>query len=185
MIGTHDSLTGDGARWLVWHPVSFLWRTQRHSVWSQMADGARYLDIRVRRTKSGWRACHGLVDLRWRFATLDGLLDLFGDRRIRLILERGSSLEFETLVQRLAEAHGNLSFACVKKGWRVLVDRDPEIRDYTFTPWLSGNTLRMNLRRLWGMRRGPLTIKSWARTHNPPVNNDIVASETVHFMDYL
>lgn len=182
MIGTHDSMTYLPARWRVFELVSFLWRTQSKTLSEQECAGTRYFDIRVRRTRKGWQVCHGLVDLRMRFGSLEEVLDMFTPYLVRLILERGDDELFISEVRALEERYRNLSFACLKKGWQVIVDRDPVLKDYCFTPWLSGLGFWENVKRLWSLRREPLTIKGWARKHRPELDRD---EETVRFLDYL
>ena len=179
MLGSHDSMTFLPARHRVFELFSFLWRTQTKDLRQQAAAGVAYFDIRVRRTKSGWRLCHGLVDMNREFVRLDVLLEwvscmgynpnLRGEPYIRLILERGDSCRFEQLASRLAAQFPNVSFIGIKKEWKVLLNRDPVIVDKTFTPWLSGLTVWENVRRWWGMvcSGEPLTIKGHARRINP------------------
>ena len=138
-------------------------------------------------TAGAWRLCHGLVDLDMERGSLGALLDELAGLRVRLILERGDSLEFEVLIPRLRERYPNLSFACIKKGWRVLLDRDMPIVDYTFTPWLSGLSFRQNICRLFDMiRRGePMGIRRWARRYNPEITGELRTDKRVHFVDML
>lgn len=84
---------------------------------------------------------------------------------IRLILERGNSMQFEMNAARLAERFPEISFIAVKRGWKVLLDRDPEMEDLTFTPWLSDLSFRENMKRLWNKIRSgePMSIASNAR----------------------
>lgn len=195
MIGTHDSFTYLRARRRVMELFSGIWRTQRLTLEEQRAAGVGYVDVRIRRTKvlsrngtaGAWRLCHGLVDLDMEWDSLGALLDELTGLRVRLILERGDSLEFEVLIPRLRERYPNLSFACIKKGWRVLYDGGEELIDHTFTPWLSGLSFRQNIRRLQGMiRRGePMSIRRWARRYNPKITDELRADRRVHFVDML
>lgn len=195
MIGTHDSFTYLRARRRVMELFSGLWRTQKLTLEEQRAAGVGYVDVRIRRTKvfsrngtaGAWRLCHGLVDLDMERGSLGALLDELADLRVRLILERGDSLEFEVLIPRLRERYPNLSFACIKKGWRVLYDGGEELIDHTFTPWLSGLSFRQNIRRLQGMiRRGePMSIRRWARRYNPEITGELRTDKRVHFVDML
>lgn len=182
MIGTHDSMTYLPARWRVFELVSFLWRTQYKTLSEQECVGARYFDIRVRWTRQGWQVCHGLVDLRMRFGSLDEIMEMFSPHLVRLILERGDTATFLAEISGVASLYPNLSYACIKRGWKVLVNRDPVIKDYCFTPWLSGLSFWDNVKRLWSLRREPKTIKGWARKHRPKLDED---EETVRFVDYL
>ena len=197
MLGSHDSMTFLPARHRVFELFSFLWRTQTKSLHQQATEGVAYFDIRVRRTKSGWRLCHGLVDLNREFVRLDVLLEwvscmgyyrsLRGKPYIRLILERGDSCEFEQLAPRLAARFPNVSFIGIKKGWKVLLNRDPVIVDKTFTPWLSGLTVWENVKRLWRMLRNgePMTIKSHARRITEELDGCAIKEGAVLFMDMV
>ena len=197
MLGSHDSMTFLPARHRVFELFSFLWRTQTKDLRQQAAAGVAYFDIRVRRTKGGWRLCHGLVDLNREFVRLDVLLEwvscmgynpnLRGEPYIRLILERGDSGKFEQLAHRLAARFPNVSFIGIKKDWKVLLNRDPLIVDKTFTPWLSGLTAWENVKRLWRMLRNgePMTIKSYARRITEELDGCAIKEGAVLFMDMV
>ena len=195
MIGSHDTMTFLRARFRFMELFAFLWRTQTKSLTDQAMAGVRYFDIRVRRDKGMWRLCHGVVDLDQSFITLAQLIgyvlsyavrsNIDSKPYIRLILERGDSLEFETVAPRLAERFPSISFIAIKRDWKVLLNRDPEIEDFTFLPWLSDNSFRQNLKRLWGMirRREPLTIASHAKRNPALIDREMVNSDKVYFMD--
>lgn len=194
MVGSHDSMTFMRARYRFMELFTILWRTQTRDLTDQAMAGVRYFDIRVRRDKGMWILCHGLVDLDKVFSSLDKLIEyvdilgshpgLGGRPYIRLILERGDSLEFETAAPRLAEKFPGICFIAIKRGWRVLLNRDPEIVDMTFVPWLSDNSFKENMKRLWQMIRSgkPLSIAAHARS-NPEIDPEMVRSETVYFLD--
>ena len=186
MLGSHDSMTYLPARHRVFELFSFLWRTQTKDLRQQAAAGVAYFDIRVRLTKTGgWRLCHGLVDLNREFERFDLLLEwvscmgyypgLRGKPYIRLILERGDSSLFESLAPLLPLRFPNVCFIGIKKGWKVLLNRDPDILDQTFAPWLSRLTVWENVKRLWRMirQREPLTIAAYARALAPIRQADI------------
>lgn len=197
MLGSHDSMTFLPARHRVFELFSFLWRTQTKDLRQQAAAGVAYFDIRVRRTKGGWRLCHGLVDLNREFVRLDVLLEwvscmgynpnLRGEPYIRLILERGDSCEFEQLAPRLAARFPNVSFVGIKKGWKVLLNRDPDILDKTFVPWFSGLTVWENVKRLWRLvrQRGPLTIAAYARALAPITQAYAINCDFIIFRDLI
>ena len=90
-------------------------------------------------------------------------------------------------MSRLAEQFPNVSFIGIKKGWKVLLNRDPLIVDKTFTPWLSGLTTWENEKRLWLMiRRGePMTIKSHARRITEELDGCAIKEGAVLFMDMV
>ena len=197
MLGSHDSMTFLPARHRVFELFSFLWRTQTKSLRQQAAAGVAYFDIRVRRTKGGWRLCHGLVDLNREFERLDQLLqwvscmgynpDLRGEPYIRLILERGDSSLFEALAPLLPLQFPNVCFIGIKKGWKVLLNRDPYILDKTFVPWFSGLTVWENVKRLWRLvrQRGPLTIAAYARALAPITQDYAINCDYIIFCDRI
>lgn len=185
MIGTHDSYTYLKARNRVYEWFSFLWRTQSKSIEQQKEAGVTYFDIRVYRDYAhlGWRVCHGIVDFDIIFDSLENILTEFPTYKVRIILERGGDIEevwFAKDIEKVKD-FTNLSFACIKKDWKVLIDRDPAIIDYTYTPWLSSLSFWENIKRFNFFS----TIKRWAKRHNPIIGRGLVNSEVVHFMDYV
>lgn len=184
MIGTHDSYTFLPARKKVFEWFSFLWRTQVKSITQQREIGVSYFDIRVRRDGNVWRVCHGLVDFDLTFMDIDSIVLRFApyQNKIRIILERGGSEDlFEKEILEGASSYSALSFACIKKGWKVILNRDPRIFDYTYIPWMSGMSFWKNIRRFNFFS----TIKKWARKHNPVVEDVLIRSNDVYFMDYV
>lgn len=184
MIGTHDSYTFLPARKKLFEWFSFLWRTQVKSIAQQKEIGVTYFDIRVRRDRNVWRVCHGLVDFNKIFNSISNILELFSTYKVRIILEKGDSTDknlFINSVLACAE-YPSLSFACIKSGWKVIIDRDPHIWDYTYTPWLSGISFWKNIKRFNFFS----TIKKWAKRHNPTINDILKKDSTnVYFMDYV
>lgn len=193
MIGSHDSITYLPTKYKIFEWFSFLWRTQNKKLLKQAKAGVTYFDIRVRKIKHGWCLCHGLVDFDKEFQTLNDLIvwvTIVGSQSnkrplIRLILERGDSILFEEQALSIAKKYSNVSFIGIKKGWKVLLDRDPVIIDLSFTPWLSGNTFKQNLKRIWSMIKNhqPLTIKSYAKRN--VITEEMLQSNKVYFMDYV
>ena len=186
MIGSHDSFTFLPARkhWLEW--FSFLWRTQNKNIKEQKECGVKYFDVRVRYDSyiQMWRVCHGIVDFNVVFGTLENIANRFSDYKLRLILERGSKEEeemFSKEIEALIDKYACLCFSCIKKGWKVLYNNDPEIIDYTYIPWLSGVSFWENIKRFNFFS----TIKRWAKKHNPIINDIIKKDSVVHFMDYV
>ena len=74
-----------------------------------------------------------------------------------------------------------LSYACIKSKWKVLVNKDPIINDYTYRPFLSDLSLWENIKRMNLFS----TIKKWAKKHNPKINEDIINNNVLYFMDYI
>lgn len=182
MIGTHDSYTFLPARKKLFEWFSFLWRTQVKSIAQQKEIGVTYFDVRVRRDGNVWRVCHGLVDFDLTFKSIGEIVNIFSVYKVRIILEReGSEDLFREEVLKNASCLA-LSFACIKSGWEVILDRDPHIFDYTYTPWLSGVSFWDNIKRFNFFS----TIKRWAKKHNPIINDILKKDSTnVYFMDYV
>ena len=74
-----------------------------------------------------------------------------------------------------------LSFSCIKKGWKVLVNKDPKMIDYSYVPFLSNLSFWQNIKRMKWFN----TIKRWAKKSNPIITKELIESETVYFMDYV
>ena len=182
MIGTHDSYTFLPARKKLFEWFSFLWRTQVKSIAQQKEIGVTYFDVRVRRDRDVWRVCHGLVDFDLTFKSIGEIVNIFSVYKVRIILEReGSEDLFRKEVLESIPCLA-LSFACIKNGWKVILDRDSHIFDYTYTPWLSGVSFWGNIKRFNFFS----TIKRWAKKHNPVINDILKKDSTnVYFMDYV
>lgn len=184
MIGTHDSYTFLQARNKIYELFSFLWRTQDKNIYQQKEAGVSYFDIRVRRDINKWRVCHGLVDFNLTFKGLEEILNCFSTYKVRIILERGNTQD-ETLFTKEAlegKYYPALTFSCIKKGWKVIVDRDPYMADFTYVPWLSGLTFWQNIKRFNFFS----TIKRWAKKHRPAIDDNIKKDTSiVYFMDYV
>lgn len=182
MIGTHDSYTYLPAKKKIFEWVSFTWRTQVKSIEEQKKEGVSYFDIRIRRDNDVWRICHGLVDFDLTYKTIEEILARFSIYKVRIILERGDN---EDLFRGEITKHVDcpaLSFACIKRNWKVLLDRDTNIIDYTYTPWLSDLSLWENIKRFNFFS----TIKRWAKKHNPNITTKMKEDKkTIYFMDYI
>lgn len=182
MIGTHDSYTFLPARKKLFELFSFLWRTQVKSIAQQKEIGVTYFDVRVRRDGDVWRVCHGLVDFNITFNSVKEIVYLFYKYKVRIILERGGSEDLFRKEVRESMSCTSLSFACIKKGWKIIINRDPHILDYTYIPWLSGVSFWENIKRFNFLS----TIKKWAKKHNPAINDALREDSTnVYFMDYV
>lgn len=184
MIGTHNSYTFLPARKKLFEWFSFLWRTQVKSIAQQKEIGVTYFDVRVRRDGNVWRGCHGLVDFNKTFKSIEEIISTFNPYRVRILLEKGNYNDEILFIKELDKCLDcpNLSFSCIKRGWKVIIDRDPVIKDYTYTPWLSNLSFWENI------KRGNFfpTIKRWARKHNPVINDTLKKDSTnVYFMDYI
>lgn len=181
MTGTHNSFTYLRAKSLILEKLSFIWRTQNKTIDEQLRLGVRYFDIRVRRSKNKWVLCHGLVDFKYSFYHLCEILILFRNDRVRIILERGGAKDLFIKEVHDISGYPELSFACIKRGWKVVLNKDPNIHDYTYKPWDSSKSFLENIKRFNFFS----TIKKWAKKHNPVIDNTLVKSKDLHFMDYV
>lgn len=195
MIGSHDSFTYLEAKYSIFNLFSFLWRTQSLTIGEQIVKGVFYFDIRVRKVskkdsnKYCWRVCHGLVDFDVEFNRIEDILKTFKPYKVRIILERGSTEDEELFINEVKEVsknYENLWFSCIKKNWIVIVDLDPYIIDYSYTPILSGNTLWSNIKRIFNfIKSGNYSIKKNAELNNPTINQELISCNQLHFMDYI
>lgn len=186
MIGTHDSFTYLKAKNKIYELFSFLWRTQTKTIKEQQDLGVKYLDIRVYRTKDGyWELCHGLVNFNKRFKMLYDILDDYQDFHIRLILEKGNSKDeecFEKELLFLPPYLAKISFAAIKKNWRIILNEKFQIMDYTYIPFYSNLSFWQNIKRMNWFN----TIKKWAKKHNPIITQKMKEDKNiVHFIDRL
>lgn len=182
MIGTHNSATGLSSRWWIFRPFSFLWRTQTKTLEQQIAEGVKYLDLRVRWRRNRWEYCHGIVGLRGGASYLSQIASFCKEHNVkaRLLLENGNAKTekwFRTCAQTIVDSP-EITFIGIKKGWKVIKNHDPHIIDYSYVPFYSNKSFWWNLKHMeWS------TIASWAKKHNPPITDEIVNDTTVHFMD--
>ena len=195
MIGSHDSFTYLEAKYSIFNLFSFLWRTQSLTIGEQIVKGAFYFDIRVRKVskkdsnKYCWRVCHGLVDFDVEFNRIEDILKTFKPYKVRIILERGSNEDEELFINEVKEVsknYENLWFSCIKKNWIVIVDLDPYIIDYSYTPFLSSNSLWSNTKRFFSLiKNGNYSIKKNSELNNPTINQELISCNQLHFMDYI
>lgn len=183
MIGTHNSYTYLPARNKIFELFSFLWRTQVKDIAQQKEIGVTYFDVRVRRDRHVWRVCHGLVDFNKTFKSIEEIVSTFNPYRVRILLEKGNCNDEVSFIKELDKCLNcpNLSFVGIKRGWMVIINRDPNMIDYTYTPWLSGLSFWENIKRFNFLS----TIKKWAKKHNPVINNDMKKDNNLYFMDYV
>ena len=195
MIGSHDSFTYLEAKYSIFNLFSFLWRTQSLTIGEQIVKGVFYFDIRVRKVskkdsnKYCWRVCHGLVDFDVEFNRIEDILKTFKPYKVRIILERGSNEDEELFINEVKEVsknYENLWFSCIKKNWIVIVDLDPYIIDYSYTPFLSSNSLWSNTKRFFSLiKNGNYSIKKNSELNNPTINQELIGCNQLHFMDYI
>lgn len=184
MIGSHDSFTYLNATSKVYEKISALWRTQTKTIQNQYKAGVRYFDVRVRRDGDIWRVCHGLVDFNQIFTRLEMIPKFFNkigeDCILRIILERGDDTLFKAEAEKLKE-NNNVTFIGIKDNWQVLYNEDPPIKDYSYIPWDSGKSIWGNITAMKYFS----SIKKHAKKNNPQITPELIADETVHFMDLI
>ena len=185
MIGSHDSFTYMNPLHSIFKLFKFIWRTQTKSITEQYNCGVRYFDIRVKYRRNRWYICHGVVTFNVSFYSIKHIIDFFNlhylNSKLRIIYERG---EYEDIFKKEIRDildNDTLSFACIKSKWEVLVNRDPIINDYTYKPILSNLSWCENIKRMNFFS----TIKSWAKRHNPKINEDMICNNVLYFMDYI
>lgn len=184
MIGTHNSLTYLPAKYKFYELFSFLWRTQNKNLYEQIQLGVTYFDIRVRFKDGKWVVCHGLVDLDLEYEHLKDIIEAFTPNKVRIILERGgyySKQLFKSTIHSLSHSYANIAFACIKEDWEIIIDDKSLIKDYCYTPWLSGLSFWRNIKRFNFFS----TIKKWAKRNNPRVTDSLLKDPVIHFIDYV
>ena len=194
-IATHDSATGEKGKGFLSFLVSPFVKTQSKTIQEQYDAGCRSFDIRVRKVskkdsnKYCWRVCHGLVDFNVEFNRIEDILKTFKPYKVRIILERGSNEDEELFINEVKEVsknYENLWFSCIKKNWIVIVDLDPYIIDYSYTPFLSSNSLWSNTKRFFSLiKNGNYSIKKNSELNNPTINQELISCNQLHFMDYI
>lgn len=204
MIATHNTFTYLPAKSKAVNLFAPLWRCQSLTLKRQYAAGVRYFDVRVApeqdaKGKTIFRLCHGRASLVMFFSSVPAL-DTYLRRRYpraayRLILERGGidSAEGETflrqantLIREAQEGKGIIDAVIVKHPWKVVFSRGTKtLREYYCHPlnWNTDMPLAYNLRHL-DLRQ--LSIRGWARRHNPAVTKAMLDDPaTVHMMDFV
>ena len=89
-------------------------------------------------------------------------------------------------VKEVSKNYENLWFSCIKKNWIVIVDLDPYIIDYSYTPFLSSNSLWSNTKRFFSLiKNGNYSIKKNSELNNPTINQELISCNQLHFMDYI
>ncbi|MDE6303324.1 MAG: hypothetical protein K2M01_00740 [Paramuribaculum sp.] len=140
-------------RWWA-RPLTFLWRCQTKNITEQIAMGATYLDIRVRYDKKhgGWRLCHGIVHLGDKcYTMLPGLLRELPEMSMRVVLERGDSIDEERFVglsQVIRQRFPNVTLFGIKAGWETIYcNKEIEniVADLFYKPSDSAKGLWSNL----------------------------------------
>ena len=98
MIGSHDTFTYEKSTSWINNNCKKWWKTQSKDIFEQYKFGIRFFDIRVYRDNCCWRTCHGKVNLRTTFNTLEDIckwMDInFPEAIYRIVLEKGDTTDF-------------------------------------------------------------------------------------------
>lgn len=204
MLATHNSFTYLPAKNPIVNLFSCLWRCQSLTLKSQYAFGVRYFDVRVAAEKTDneriiFRLCHGRANLIMTFSSIPAL-DTYLRRRYphaayRLILERGNIdttagevflRQANTLIREAKQGKGIIDAVIIKHPWKVIFSRtDIPMSEYYCHPlnWNTDMPLSYNLRHL-DLRQ--ISIRRWARKHNPPITPEMIGSrKAIHMIDFF
>ena len=154
-----------------------MWRTQNKNIKEQKECGVKYFDIRVCLDNGKYRVCHGLVNFNLVFDSLGDILDQFSTYKVRIILEKGNDWEesvFKFDVECYRE-NPTLSFAGIKKNWKVLLNRDPELIDLSYSPFRNKKNFFKDL--FTNM------IKKLSKKYK--ITDEMEKSDTVYFKDFV
>ena len=177
MIASHDTYTFLPAKNQFFELFSYLWRTQNKNIKEQKECGVKYFDIRVCLDNGKYRVCHGLVNFNLVFDSLGDILDQFSTYKVRIILEKGNDWEesvFKFDVECYRE-NPTLSFAGIKKNWKVLLNRDPELIDLSYSPFRNKKNFFKDL--FTNM------IKKLSKKYK--ITDEMEKSDTVYFKDFV
>ena len=98
MIGSHDTFTYEKSTSWINNNCKKWWKTQSKDIFEQYKFGIRFFDIRVYRDNCCWRTCHGKVNLRTTFNTLEDICKWmyinFPEAIYRIVLEKGDTTDF-------------------------------------------------------------------------------------------
>lgn len=195
MIGSHNSFTFKKSTRRLFNAFKCFWRCQDKTIQEQYNAGVRFFDLRVyHKSSHAWGIAHGLVNLYGGFGTVEAILyymhGQFPDAHFRLILEKGSDNDEEEFKDQVADAvtafdcHTKLYEAIIKSGWKIVYHNPAKefiIKDYCYTPILSGKSFWYNLTHFKFA-----TIKGYAKKHNPVIIEEMITDPvTVHFMDFV
>ena len=200
MLGSHNSYTGyEAVNKSVYNYFTKFWRCQTKSIQEQYKAGVRFFDIRVcaetvnvgGKDKVMWRSCHGLVNVDNLFTTLSVCCKQFqslgSDVKIRILLEKGNASDvtlFKNESEKVLKKYsGIITQIVIKDNWQVLYEdwKGLEVIDYCYIPWNSSKSWWYNVTHFTGS-----TIASWAKKHNPVINDIIINDKNViHFMDCI
>ncbi len=197
MIGSHNSFTYSPPVNKFYNLFKWLWRCQKDMICVQyQLCKVRYFDVRVyQKYDFDWRVAHGKVDLGVSFKDVVDIIEYFRkaypNAICRIILEKGDHITFSQRVIALLASNDYYPILkqyvhqiIIKKGWYILYNNDSmnlEIKDYTYTPILSGKSFWYNLTHFKFD-----TIKHYAKKHNPVITQEMIEDKhIVYFMDYI
>lgn len=98
MIGSHNTYTYLKSTNWVYNNCKKWWKCQEKTIQEQYDFGVRFFDIRVYRDGNLWRACHGKVNLKKTWKSLEDIcIEMeknFPEAIYRIVLEKGDAYEF-------------------------------------------------------------------------------------------
>lgn len=178
MLGSHNTFTYKSAKWKIFNLFSNFWRCQDKTIDEQYNLGVRYFDIRVRKIKNGYQICHGIIDVKRTFMSLDEICYYIGlnypNSTFRLVLERGDKSEFLRNVEFI-KTFKNLDEVIIKKPWKTIYKRKEAlpIIEYSFEDWTWKNLFKCLYKNL---------IKNKEKIS---IKDALEDKSTIHLMDYV
>lgn len=197
MLGSHNTFTYLPPKNPIYNLFRALWRCQTKSIEEQYKSGTRFFDLRLiwSKKKECWEVGHGLVKVKGiSFKSCDEIKDYmsnFPETKYRVILERGSredKARFKEEFLLLKDSDSSLVDVIVKDPWVVLY-RSPQypktVKDFCVRlfGWNVNRSFWYNIKN--GNFKPSMTIKKWAKSHNPEINEELINSEVLYFMDYV
>lgn len=196
MIGSHNTFTYLSPVNKFYNLFKWLWRCQDYCPDIQYLYGVKYFDIRVYQEDDfSWRVAHGKVNLTKSFKAIVDIIEMlrkqYPNAICRIILEKGDYIEFSKQVTALIASNDYFPIlqqyvhqVIIKKNWICFFNNTSmnlEVKDYTYTPILSGKSFWYNLTHFKFN-----TIKHYAKKHNPKITKEMIEDKhTVYFMDYI
>lgn len=169
MIGSHNTMTYLKPKYWIFRLFTSFWRCQKLTIDEQLDSNVKFFDLRViwNKKKYSWEFAHGLVNLK--FEDTHQSVSYFINKIInsgaffRIILEKGNK-EAEEKFDKCFYGWSytdNCLFVGIKKNWKVLYNKMPELFDFSFVPFNSDKPWYKQLS--WKIFKTP---KSWAKKHS-------------------
>jgi hypothetical protein len=196
MLGSHNTFTYFPPKNPIFNLFKPLWKCQTKSIEEQYENGVRFFDVRLiwSNKKKYWEVGHGLVKVKGIYfkdgEELKKYMSKFPGSQYRVILERGNKERerFEEIFMSLKDNDPSLVDVIVKIPWQRLY-RSPLypkiVKDYCVRlfGWDVNKGFWHNIKK--GNFHLSLTIKKWAKLHNPEINEELIKSDVLYFMDYV